>query len=262
MLVEVRPIEFKKWHGKKGQENFTQPTILECLYDSQTGKYATGLTKKEQEDYGKLTGFDLSNNYGEKPHPFWNSSTATIKLPARTTIFDTEKPLDFIKVKVLKASKFVANSMKEYNEGLYPDATFVIFDEAEEAKIKASKIQKKRRANQLAVKMTSDEKINIIQILSHKSMRNQSQDFLDVEIDKLIDEDLDNFLKYATMDNTDTYIRASILEGIHRNILTKEGNAILYIGERIGFNIDEAVNYFTDPQNQKMKAQILEKLTS
>ena len=93
-------------------------------------------------------------------------------------------------------------------------------------------------------------------------MRNQSQDFLDVEIDKLIDEDLDNFLKYATMDNTDTYIRASILEGIHRNILTKEGNAILYIGERIGFNIDEAVNYFTDPQNQKMKAQILEKLTS
>jgi hypothetical protein len=261
MIVEVRPIEIKKWHGKKGQENFAQPLVLEALYDSKLGKYATGLNEEDRVRLEKITGFDLSDAYGDKPHPFWGSQAGKIKLPYRTSIFDSAVPLQEIKIKVLKASKYVANSLKEYNEGLYPDAVFVIYDEQEEAKIAASKIQIKRKANQLATKMSSDEKVNIIQILSGKSMRNQSQDFLDVEIDKLIEDDMLTFTKYAKMDSGITYIRAAILEGIHRNILTKEGNAILYMGDRIGFNIDEAVTYFSDPQNQQIKASILAKLT-
>jgi len=261
MKVEVRPIETKKWHGKTGQETFAQPLVLEALYDVKTGKYATGLSEEDRIRLEQTTGFDLSDTYTDKPHPFWGSQAGKIKLPYRTSIFDSTIPLEEIKIKILKASKFVANSLKEYNEGLFPDAAFVIFDEAEEAKIAATKIQIKRKANQLATKMSSDEKVNIIQILAGKSMRKQSQDFLDVEIDKLIEEDVTTFVKYAKMDTSITYIRASILEGIHRNILTKEGNAILYMGDRIGFNVDEAVNYFADPQNQQIKASILAKLT-
>jgi hypothetical protein len=261
MLVEVRPIERKKWHGKEAQENFAQPLTIECLYDTKTGKYATGLSEDERKKLEKETGYDLSDEFTNEPHPFWNSAIAKIKLPARTVVFDTDKPLDYIKVKVLKASKLVANSVREYNEGLYPDALFVIFDEQEEAKIKASKIQKKRKAVQLAIKMSADEKINVIQIMSGKSMRGQSQDFLDVEIDKLIEDDLEGFLKYVKMDSNEVYIRAAILEGIHRNILTKEGNNVLYMGDVIGVTLDEAVNYFLDPQNQKIKASILEKLS-
>jgi hypothetical protein len=33
------------------------------------------------------------------------------------------------------------------------------------------------------------------------------------------------------------------------------------MGDRIGFDIEEAINYFSDPQNQQMKAAILDKLT-
>ena len=260
MLVEVRPVEKKKWHGKEGNENFTQPMILECLYDIQTGKYATGLNEKERKKYEGITGFDLSDNYTEKPHIFWNSPTAKIKLPAMTTVFDTEKPLDYIKVKVLKASKFVANSFREYEEGLYPEATHVIFDEAEEAKVKASKIQRRRKATQLVIKMTTDEKVNLIQILSNKSMRTQSQDFLDVEMEKIINDDVEEFIKYAQMDAAEVYTRAAVLEGIYKNILTKEGNVILYMGDRIGHNLEEAVGYFMNPDNQQLKASVLEKL--
>ena len=262
MLVEVRPLEIEKWHRKKGPEDFSQPLIIECLYDIDTGNYATGLTEEEQKKYEKLTGYDLSNNYNpSKPHPFWNSQAARIKLPHRTTIFDTKKPLDFIKVKVLKASKFVANSMKEYEEGLYPEATYVIFDEAEEMAIKASKIQKKNTALKLSIKMTTDEKINILQILSHKSLRGQSQDYIDVEIDKVINEDTDKFIELAKSDKKETYMRATVLEAIHKGILTKEGNAVLYMGDRIGNETDDAVKYFLDPQNQNLKTAILEKLT-
>ncbi len=261
MLVEVRAIERDKWHGKKGSENFTQPMKLECLYDKSTGKYATGLSEEERIKLEADTGYDLSDAYSEKPHPFWSSATAVIKLPVTTTIFDTEKPLDLIKVKVLKASKYVANSMKEYQEGMFPEATHVIFDEVEEMEIKASKIQKKRKATQLAIIMTADEKANVIQILSNKSMRNQSQDFLDVEIDRIIEEDVVMFIQIAKADKSETYIKAAILEGIHRNILTKEGNIILYMGDRIGHNLEEAVKYFADPDNQIIKASMLEKMT-
>lgn len=247
---------------EKGNENFTQPIVLECLYDNQTGAYATGLDEKSRKRLELATGFDLSDNYGNKPHPFWNSQAAKIKLPVMTTIFDTKKPIDEIKVFVLKASKFIANSVREYEEGLYPEATHVIYDEAEETEIKASKIQKKRTAIKLAMKMNNDEKISIIQVLSLKSMRSNSQDYLDVEIDRLIEEDTLRFLEHAKRDSKDTYLRASILEGIHRNILTKEGNVILYMGDKIGHNIDEAVNYFADPNNQTIKASILEKLTA
>jgi hypothetical protein len=261
-LVEVRPVEKVKWHGKKDHENFTQPIIIECLYDNATGNYATGLNDDDKKRLEERTGYDLSNNYTDKPHIFWNSPAGRIKLPAMTTVFDTKKPLDEIKVHVLKASKFVANSLKDYSEGLYPEATHIIYDEAEEVKVKASKIQRKRKAIKFAMKMSNDEKVNIIQILSDKSMRKQSQDFLDVEIDRLIEEDTLQFLDYAQKDPAETYLRAAILEGLHRNILTKEGNIVLYMGDKIGHNIDEAVKYFSDPNNQTIKASILEKLTN
>jgi len=260
-LVEIRPVEKMKWHGKKGNENFTQPTILECLFDPTTGQYATGLDEPTRKRLEKVTGYDLSNNYGDKPHPFWNSTTAKIKLPAMTSIFNTEKAIDEIKVHVLKASKFVANSLREYEEGLFPEATHIIYDEKEEVKVKASKIQRKNKARKLAMKMSNDEKINIIQILSFKSLKGRSADFLDVEIENLIEEQTLQFLDYAQKDPADVYLRAAILEGLHRNILTKEGNVVLYMGDKIGHNIDEAVKYFADPNNQTIKASILEKLT-
>ena len=52
-LVEVRPIEVKKWHGKKGQESFTRPKKIQALIDPVTMQYATGLT---EEDIAKLRG--------------------------------------------------------------------------------------------------------------------------------------------------------------------------------------------------------------
>lgn len=61
-------------------------------------------------------------------------------------ILDDTIALEFVKIKVLKASKFVANSLKDWENGLYPEATHVIYDESEEVGIKATKIQKKKES--------------------------------------------------------------------------------------------------------------------
>ena len=258
--IEVRPIERKKWHGKEGKENFAQPMYIEALYDPATGKYATGLDEAQKKRLEKQTGFDLSDGFTGEPHPFWNSKMGRIKLPAMTTIFDTSKPLDEIKVSVLKASRFIANSLRDYENGLYPDATHVIYDESEDVKMRASKVQRKKKAYKLAAKLTDEEKANVIQILTGRSVRKQSQDYLDVELDKLIEGDVAKFIETAEMDSNELYLRGAILEGLYRNILTKEGSAILYMGDMIGHNLDEAIKYFSDPNNQVIKASILEKL--
>lgn len=262
VLVEVRPLPLKKWHGKEGKEDFTRPKVIEALYDKETQRYATGLTDEDRKRLEKATGLDLSDKFDfEKPHPFWNSQAAMIKLGNITTVFDVTKPLDEIKVKILKASKYVANSMKEWEEGRWPDATHVIYDEQEQVDLKAKKIEVKNKAVKLAMEMTKDEKINIIQILSDKSARGRSDNFINVEIDKIINDQPAEFVTYAEMDKSAVYTRAAILEAIHRNFLTKEGAAIYYMGDQLGHDLESTIAYFTDPQNQKLKAVILEKLS-
>ena len=261
MKIEVRPIDIPRWHGKSGKEAFMQPHTIEALYDSSIGGYATGLTEEEAQEYGKKLGVDLSNTFNQdEPHPFWSSKMAMVKLENRTMIFNDNNSLEYVKVKMLKASKYVANNMKLYNEGFYPEATHVIFDEEEDIEIKASKVQKNNKATQMAMELSKDDQINLIQILSDKSYRGRSQNFIDVEIADILENKLDDFMRYAKMDKKTLYLRAAILEAIHRNILTKEGTSIFYMSDKLGFDFETTLEWFSDPQNQQMKVAILEKL--
>ena len=261
-LVEIRPLDIPRWHGKQGKEAFTQPHTIEALYDHSTGGYATGLSEKEEIEYSKkMGGVDLSNHFNQDaPHPFWGSKMGRIKLENATMILDDTIALEFVKIKVLKASKFVANSLKDWENGLYPEATHVIYDESEEVGIKATKIQKKKKAVKLSYELDKASQANIVQILTGKSVRNRSQDFIDIEIDEFINERTDEFLVQAQMDKKDLSIRAAVLEAIFRNILTKEGTSIFYLSDKIGFDFESTIEWFKDPQNQNMKVSILDKL--
>lgn len=260
-LIEVRPIPQKKWHGKTGKESFKQPMVLEVLFDSQTGKYATGLTEEEAKKYGNILGADLSDTFSfTEPHPYYSTSTAKIRLKNQTMFFNDELASDFVKIKAMKASKFVANSFKELEAGQWPDATHVMYDETEEIEIKATKVQTKNKCVAIVAKMSADEKANIVQILSEKTVKKMTANFIDVAIDEIIDTKPHEFIRYAKMDKEEVYTRATLLEGIKRNILIKEGVAIYYMGERIANDLEEAVRWFLDPQNSKMKVAILEKM--
>ena len=262
MKVEVKPIVGpKKWHGKEGKESFSQPKSIEVLYDPETGGYATGLTPEQAKEYGQKLGFDLSDRFDPAtPHPYWSSQSAKIKLPNSTLVLNTEKPVDFVKYCNLKKSKFVANSIKEWEEGLWPEATHVIYSEEEEVEMKASKVSKKMECIRLAMDMSKDEKVNIVQILSSKTVRGRSENFVNVEIDTIIEENPDEFLRFAKADKQMVYTRASVLEAIHRNILTKEGAGVYYMGDKLANDVEDAIQYFMEPSNQKLKVAILEKL--
>lgn len=261
MLVEVRPLPRTKWHGKKNKESFSQPKAVEVLYNSETGKYDTGLTPEEAAKFGKELGIDLSDNFNpNEAHPYWSTKASWVVLKNQTMLFDTNKVLELIKIKNMRASKLVANSMREWEENKWPDATHVIFDENEEVDARATKGQLKRKAMIAADKMSIEDKISMVQILSSKSVRGRSPNHVEVEIDDLIETKPSEFLRFLEMGKEEVYARAAVLECLYKNILTKEGSAVYYMGELIGIDTDAAVDWFKNPQNSKIKVAILEKL--
>lgn len=262
-IVEVKPIEKERWHGKKGRDAFQRPVTIEALVSNLTGKYSTGLSVEDQKRLEAETGFDLSSEYiPERAHPFWNTPVGFVKLENKTNVFDTKIPLNEIKVKLMKASDLVANSQKEYDEGKFPQALFVIFDETEDLEIRASKAAMKRKVIIEASKLPKSRKAEIIQILMGVSVRSQSEDFVDLKLDDCINEfGASKVLRLMQRDKKRTNLHALILEGIYKNVLRKEGTSIYYFDDQIGFDVESAIDHLDDPKNQAFKAQIIEKLS-
>ena len=263
--IEIRPLPLEKWHGRKGKDDIAQPITLECLMDN-TGRYCTGLTDDEATKYGELLGVSLSPQYKpDEPHPFYSTRQAQVILPANTVILDDINPLDFVKYKFIQQSRFVAKNMKEWQEGNYPEATHVIYSEEEDLDVKASKVQIKRKAFSLVNDMSNKQKERIIAILSDKlknfrSVKGKDINFLDVEIDKLIDDNAKLFVE-TVEENKDILIaKALILEAINEGILSKEGSGIYFMSDLIGHGLDEAVDYINNPMNQSLRVRVLEKV--
>lgn len=276
MKVEIKPLDIKKWHGKKGKESFQRPIKLHALVDADTNQYATGLDyvnktfkhpdkegemMTEAEYYGHILGQDLSPIFNlEKPHPFWDGTTPVIKLENNTTILKTEKPLDYIKYKIAKASRFIANSYKEWEEGLFPDATHYIFDEKEEAEVKASKVSLKNNAIIEASKLSLGRKIQIVMVLSEKNLKNQSENFVLVELDKLIEAKPQEVLRLIRLDEEDLTLHAMVLEALQKNILRKVGHKIMYFDSVLGEEPVDVVEYLKANENQDFKLKLMSQL--
>lgn len=261
--VEVRPLPLTKWHGKKEKDNFSQAKKIEVLYDPKTGGYATGLTDEEEKELSEKLKLDLSRTFNpEKPHPYWSSKSAVITLPNHTIFFNPNNPLDYIKIKNLKASKYVANSLKEWEEGKYEHATHYIHDEQAEVEVKSNKVQNLLKCASIMEKMTLEDKVNVIQVVLGESVRNQSISFVDAKLQEIIDSPSKQkeFLQVTSLSKSDVYTRALVGEAVHKNIINKKSGSFYYMDELIGENIEEAIRFFNDDKNQRIKVIITEKL--
>lgn len=263
MQVIVKPLPLEKFHKKVGKEAFSQPKTVEALYDVNTGKYQTGLTEAETKEYSRILGVDLSDTFNpNEAHPYWSSKASWVYLPNQTLVLETTKPHDFVKVKLMKASPKVANTYADWENDLYPDATHYIYDETEEIELKASKIEAKNEARNKAYSMPMAQKKAMVQILSKKTVKNQSDKFINVEIDALIEDNAREFIRVADMPKEDIVIRSNIYELEAKNVLTKENGAYYYMAEMLGVDFDDMVNWFKKPDNNRLRVLILEKLSN
>lgn len=263
-LIQVKPIDVKKWHGKKGQESFTRPKIIQALIDPVSVTYQTGLSPEEEKKLGEMLKVDLSNQYNmETPHPFWDSKMGEIRLENRTQFFNTENALDYVKVKVLKASKYVANSQKDYDNGDYPEATHIIFDESEEVDAKASHVDMKNKAIIEVSKLSKAKKIELVMILSAnddylkaRNLKGKSENFITIEIDKIVEKRPEDILRFIKMDKEYVSLYALVLECLQKNVLRKDGHKIMYLESVIAQDIKSAVDYLGMVENNEFKIRL------
>lgn len=260
--VEIRPLEKDPWHGKKGKESFSRPIKLKVLVSSDRMEYATGLTPEEARIYGEKLGLDLSPQFNpEKPHPFWDSNAATLTLPNYPIFYDLSNPLDFVKYKAAKAHSYIANSQKEYDEGFYPHATHVIFDESEEVDIKATKVAVKTQAIIEASALSKEKKIELILLLEGKLLKGKSDNTVNVELDQIIEKKPKEVLAYLQMNSEDRSLQSLVAEALFKGVLHKEGHKILYHDSYLGSDILDVVLYFKDVENHDLKLRILQAVT-
>lgn len=260
--VHIKPIERERWHKKSAKEFPNRPVKIEAFVDPTTGRYATGLSPEDRERLERITGFNLSDLYvNGHPHEFWSSKAGMVVLEDATTVLDNSNPLEEIKIKLLKASHFVANSLAEYEQGLAPYAKFVIFDEQEEVEEKAAKSAARKKVYSISEKLTPSKKADIVMIVLGTSVKKQSPEFIEVKFDEATEEV--GPIKMLEILNSDPKRNAThsvVLEGLDRGVLRKEGSSIYYMDAHIAFDIEGAVDYFLNKDNQTMKATILEKL--
>lgn len=261
-IIEVRPIEMERWHGKSSREFPSRPIVIEAFVDPSTNKYATGLTDEDRKRLEDLTGYDLSNEYIEKrPHPFYSTKAGFVKLKDETNVFNTSRPIDEIKVAILKDSHLVANSQADYDAGLAPYAKFIIYDEREEIQEKAAKSAIIKKVYALASKLTAGKKAAIVQIALGENVKKQSPDYIEVKFDESLESiGAEKMLLLMETDNNRINTHSLILEGLNKNILRREGTSIYYMDEFLAFDMETAISYFLDKNNQMIKAAILEKI--
>ena len=110
-------------------------------------------------------------------------------------------------------------------------------------------------------KLTKSRKAEIVQILSGVSVKGQSDNYVDWKLDEEIKEHgPEKVLIILQRDTARTSLHAFVLEALQKNILRKQGAAVLYMDDQIGFDLEAAIDYFADKKNQALKAQILEKI--
>lgn len=281
-IILIKPIEKTKWHNKKGHESFTRPHTIRALVDSENYVYQTGLSYSDAEGDFKIEGkkvseakyyenllkLDLSNQFNlNEPHSFWDSKAATLVLDNKTMALDTRRPLDLIKYKIAKESRFVANSVLEYNEGYFPEATHVIYDEEQEVEVEAKKIELVGTAKEKVSKLTLGDKLSLIMSLTGdedfhlaKNYKSKSSNAVVVELNKIVERDPNKVLSFLSLGKSTIQGRSIVLEALQKNVFRKIGMRIMYFDSIIGEDLDSAVHYLNDVKNQEFKVRVMESI--
>jgi len=248
-LVYVKPIVRERWHGLHniGRSKFEGTAdVIQVLHDSKTGKLATGLDTDDEARLASSLGQDLTNIPSNE---FWH--TFKVKLEDKTMIFDMNVPMHELQLKVLKASKFCANSQKELDRGDWPYAKYVIYDETVEVEKQAAAVQVKAQAVAVFSDLSPQRKIDILKIFG-RSVDNNSDNFVYAKLYEIVENDTKEFIRVASMKPAEIKVRSMVFDLEKTGILRRKGTAYLYNDQQVGFDYDNTVEHLLDPKQQEL----------
>jgi hypothetical protein len=258
MIIEIRPIEKKRWHNLPKDRSISQPLTFTTAIDPALMQYKVAISAKELEEIQKRTGYDLSLTVKpNQPHPFWDSPMMKVKLSRdETTVMNIKSDVDTLKLAIIKGSGLVAHSFQDIENN--HRAEFFIFSEDEEVHRNEAKATTTMNAIAKLDKLTDAQKKSLLRLLSNKRVGDRSGNFINTMLFDIISKDAVAFLDYASMTPTRLKSLVIIEEAVSDGHLQKEGTSYFYASERIGFDRKEAAEFLEQPKNQPMRLRLME----
>lgn len=243
---------------------FTVP-ILES-----NGKYVNVLTNDEKLFLEEFMGlpFNALSIY-KKENNYWDNFY--VRLTKMESVLDLSDPNDYIKYKVLLANKdFIAGSLQELQDTPKATYQYVLISEVDETKQSSLKLNATMEAYKEFGRIEKDIdtlRVVIETIDGRPTSPSTKLEFLQVQINKMIQSDSKLFLKVVT----DPYLPTKVLikKALEEGLISKRGN-YLYLREDntpLCENNEEptlnvAAKFLNSPKRQAIKFALEAKIKS
>lgn len=230
-----------------------------------SGQLVDVLTKAEKaflESYMGMEDNALSVHRAE--NNFWKKFK--VILHKQDNVLDLSQPLDYIKFKVLKANvDMIAPDLQTLQD--YPKATYdyVLIKDSENVNAGLTKMDAKKRAYAIYGKIENDKDTMrvIVESLTRRPVADTTtRDSLAVEIDKLIDSNVKEFLRVAedTLLPTKVLIRNAIEAGVVSNrdgrLYLRDVNGDMPLCNNGEPTMSVAATYLNEPKHSETKLLI------
>lgn len=218
------------------------------------------LTTVEKEGLEHLMGQDLSI-YGDFWKGYRSGGLFPIALGKRDKFLNLSVPEDYIIYKVLKLNEsLIANSLEEVRQkGSYK---YVMVRENEGIKHDETNVDKKEQAYDLFGDIKKDASIlrYVLKEFGKHTHAGQKISFLKGEVGKMIETDIDNFIRITGDKNLKikTILNEAVVLGVIKRMsdlyYTLEGDFIAEKGKEA--NLENAANYLKSPVGQETRISI------
>lgn len=260
--IIVKPIfrnngNFPKGHD--GEFMFTDTVWSTDLRpEPGTNRYKAILTEEERLVFEKTLNLEPGSMSFYKKTGFWPKFR--VKLTKEGKTLNLSEPLDYLEYLVLLADRRVApNWNAKYDSGEYK---FALVDEEETIKdnVNKSDINKKAYKYLGKIEDSVEDMTMVIRLASNKIVKSKDVEFLQSEVQKIIDTNIKGFVE--VMEDKSFGTKAFINKALDAKALdrTVKGGYALKGGDEIGRTLSETVEFLESNKNQdiflKLKAQI------
>lgn len=263
--VKVTPIiRGNSWlhKGHDGEFMYTGCKYSYCLpYDLKRGKLYNLLNKEEQTFFENelfLKPGDLS--IYKKEDNFWHKFR--VDVDKNGISLDLSDVIDNLRFRLLSICPSIATSWSNrFNSGEFK---FALVDNDVEIEDRVKIKDKRKKAYKFlgSIENNWDKMYDFLKVFGRKPASNASKDFLQTEIDKIIEDNssLDSLI--SIIEDKNYEIKVFIEKALQSKALNKTGKTQYSLpgGDVVGSTLENTIEYLLDPKNQDIyltvKAQI------
>jgi hypothetical protein len=250
--------------GLTADRDIAREKKIEAWFDSNKGMYVVDLPDSLWEELRQKLGskynLDLDHDVTSgEAHEFWGSKMMQVRLEPNTMVLNLdENPINIAKLGVMRGHPWIANSLKEYNQGRWSEAKYIIIDDFQDVREKADKAMKRAKAHNLIIELDNTAKVDILQVYHNKLYTNASPEKIISDFGDLAESDPSALMELHSLGEEILEVRSLVVQGISTGILQQNGPNVEFNGESLGIGVEEAADFLL--KDSKLKLHIMDKV--